>query len=349
MFSVDNEEVIDVSINSNADEEVVSWLEELESIKFISSENPVEEVTDGNTSLAVVVADNFTEALATNEKPVIELHGDPISTKASTVMDKITVLLSSKKEILVGNTLQEQGVDVSSLEPFTINQLSLSPEDDATSSYMVSIFAQLIIVLAVIMGGLPASTDLFAGEKERKTMEALIMTPVKRINIVTGKWLTISTLGAMSGVFSVITFVVFVQLFTTQMKSAMQLDQNLPFFVTSLCIGIFSFAFLIAAIEMLLSMIAKTVKEAQNYLSPISMLGMVPYFILLMVSPHELTNLHFLVPIVNIFALIKQLIAGIYEISSIVMVLGSSAVFILLIFTAATFMFKKSKWVLGDS
>lgn len=87
-------------------------------------------------------------------------------------------------------------------------------EGDDTSLYLISIFAQLIIVLAVLMGGLPAANDLFAGEKERKTMEALLMTPVNRLHIIIGKWLAISTLSMVSGIFSVITFIIGVNVFT---------------------------------------------------------------------------------------------------------------------------------------
>src|SRR5699024_1043546 len=112
-----------------------------------------------------------------------------------------------------------------------------------------------------MVGGLPASSDLFAGEKERKTMEALIMTPVNRIHILIGKWLTIATLGIISGLFSVITLVTFVQLFTDKLKEALNLSDNIVFFVSSLSVGIIVFALLVAALQMVLSLLAKDMKE----------------------------------------------------------------------------------------
>jgi sodium transport system permease protein len=51
----------------------------------------------------------------------------------------------------------------------------------------------------------------------------------------------------------------------------------------------------------------------------------------------------------NIYALIKQLIYGIYDSTSILLVAGSSTVFIALTFFIAYGMFMKSKWVLGKN
>lgn len=100
---------------------------------------------------------------------------------------------------------------------------------------------------------------------------------------------------------------------------------------------------------MLISLMANNLKEAQNYISPITTLAMVPYFILIGVSANELSTMHFLIPFLNIYALIKQLIYGIYDTTSILLVAGSSAAFICLTFFIAYAMFMKSKWVLGKS
>ena len=133
------------------------------------------------------------------------------------------------------------------------------------------------------------------------------------------------------------------------MKEALNLTDNMPFFVGSLSVGIIVFALLVAALQMMLSLLANTMKEAQNYVTPITMIAMIPYFILIGVTPHELSTVHFLVPFMNIYALIKQLIYGIYDVSSILLVVGSSIVFISITFAVGMVMFSKSKWILGKS
>ncbi len=61
-----------------------------------------------------------------------------------------------------------------------------------------------ILAITIGVGAGPAAADLFAGEKERKTMEALLMTPVKRSTLLLSKWLTISSIAAITGITTLI-------------------------------------------------------------------------------------------------------------------------------------------------
>lgn len=334
---------ISVSINEHTDTEIINWFKGIKQLDINLSDDPLHEVKEGKAVVAIDVKEGA------NQVPDITVYSEPTSSKGSSATDMILGLLSSKKNEQIIEKLGEANVSSSIMEPFTFKQQSVTGEKDTMSKYMISIMAQLVIVLGVLMGGLPASSDLFAGEKERKTMEALMMTPVKRIHILVGKWFTIATLGMISGIFSVLTLVAFVQLFTSNMKEALQLDQHIATFISSLAVGIIVFAFLVSALQMVLSMAANTMKEAQNYVSPVMMVSMIPYFLLIGITPNEFQPYHFIIPFMNIYALIKQLIYGIYDLNSILLVAGSSIIFIAITFTIASLMFQKSKWVLGKS
>ncbi|MCH1627271.1 ABC transporter permease [Ferdinandcohnia quinoae] len=344
----DSVDQVNVAISKSTEAQVIEWIEDIEGIEISTTSDPVKMVEDGEALVSVSVEEDFINKIENHQSPQIIIQADPTSSKASAASDKLINILTVKQQEYVQTHLTEQNIDPSVLVPFGVSLESISGDDDM-SLYMVSIFAQMIIVFAVLMGGLPAANDLFAGEKERKTMEALLMTPVKRIHIVIGKWLTISTLSMMSGIFSVITFVLYVTLFTDNMADALKLEDHIGFFTISLGVGIIFFALLVASIQMIVSLIADTIKEAGNYISPITFIAMIPYFILIGISANELSTVHFLIPFFNIYALIKQLIYGIYDISSILLVTGSSLVFIICSFLIALVMFMKSKWVLGKS
>lgn len=344
----DSVDEVNVAVSQSADKQVVAWIKEIEGIEITSTADPIQLIKDGEALVAVSVDEDFISKIENHESPQILIQADPTSSKAGAASDKITNTLIVKQQEYVQSRLTEQNINPMTLVPFNVSFESISGDDDM-SLYMVSIFAQMIIVFAVLMGGLPAANDLFAGEKERKTMEALLMTPVNRIHIIVGKWLTISTLSMMSGIFSVITFVLYVTFFTDNMANALKLENHIGFFIISLGVGIIFFALLVASIQMIVSLLADTLKEAGNYISPITFIAMVPYFILIGISANELTSVHFLIPFFNIYALIKQLIYGIYDVTSILLVTGSSLVFIICCFLIALVMFMKSKWVLGKS
>ncbi|MXQ53567.1 ABC transporter permease [Shimazuella alba] len=344
----DTDEQIKVAVANSTDKEILSWLKEIKGLELIPSANPLKMVVDGKANVAFSADADFSLQLKDKKIPKVLFQADPTSTKGGNAQEKIANAFTLKKDKLVQSRLLENNIDPKEINPFQINMKSISKGDDQ-SLYIISIIAQLIIVLAVLMGGIPAANDLFAGEKERKTMETLLMTPVHRIHLIVGKWLTIAVLSMISGVFSVISFILGVNLFTEKLAIALKLDQNVSFFTISLLVGIIFFALLVSSVQIIISLFANNLKEAQNYITPITTGAMIPYFLLIGVSVNELTTTHFLIPFLNIYALIKQLIYGIYDINSILLVSGSSVVFIALSFFIAYTMFMKSKWVLGKN
>lgn len=346
MMNTETNEKLQVAIPPVTNEELVEWLGTANEIELVTVNDPIQSVNDGEAVAAIISEETFADDLANNNLPVVQIVADPTSSKGSLASDMIESLLNVKKQEIVETRLIENNIEPSIIEPFTVTFENISGED-SSSLYMLTIFAQLIIVLSVLMGGLSAANDMFAGEKERKTMEALLMTPVKRINIIVGKWMAIASLSAISGVFSVVAFVLSINLFGEMLSKALNISDNFGIFTVSILVGIIFFALLIASLQMILSLLANNLKEAQNYISPISMLIMVPYFILIGISANELTAVHFIIPFFNIYALIKQLIYGIYDLSNLLLVAGSSTVFIIISFVIAALMFMKSKWVLG--
>lgn len=346
IFFGDTEEILPVAVDANIDEAVQEWVSDTEGIKVIVTEDPVQQVYDGKAVAAVQASKDFMDELENFNSPEIKILSDPSSKRGDSASTLLSWQLETKLQELISIRLMENNIEPSLIQPFILQVEDIS-EDDSMSLYMLSFFAQLIIILTVVMGGIPSANDLFAGEKERKTMEALLMTPVKKIHIITGKWLTIATLGAASGIVSVIAFVLSIHLFAENLSQALKISDNLLTFTFSIIVGIIFFALLIASIQMIVSLLANNLKEASNYISPISMLSMLPYFILISISANELTDVHFMIPFFNIYALIKQLIYGIYDIKSVLLVAGSSLVVIVIIFLIALGMFRKSKWVLG--
>lgn len=347
MLSESSTDTVTVVANKEADSVVIDWIESTGDFAVHFAEDPSETVKKGDTLVGMIIQENFSDLLENKMTPEITFFIEPSSTKASTAIDRLLHILSDKKHDWINAHLLEANVNPEIMEPFHLHVESISGDDDVFSKYAISIMAQIVIIIAVLVGGLPAASDLLAGEKERNTMEALLMTPVKRIHILAGKWLTISSLSMMSGLFSVIALVGFVQLFTTNMKEALDITNHLPDFIGGLTAGIVVFSLLVAALQMVLSLMANNMKEAQSYITPITMLAMIPYFVLIDVSAHELTATYFVIPFMNINALIKQLIYGVYDLTSILLVVGSSAIFIVIIFAITALMFSKDRWVLG--
>lgn len=344
--SEDQIEVYEIGVDDALDTALYQHLDAHPSLKLISTADPLQAAVDGRVRASLIV--DADQAVGDGQVGAVSMTilADQSSMRSSYAVSMLMSVIDQYQQEIMVNRLNELGLAAAQITPFDITVESLSGENES-SLLLLSILFPLIIVMSVMLGGFSAATDLFAGEKERKTMEALLMTPVSRMKLILAKWLTISTLGVISGVFSILAFVLVTLTVTEQLAQALNFGSQAWLLFVSAVVGIAAFSFMFATIQMIMSIVAKTFKEAQNYLSPIMFLAIVPYFLLIGLIPNELTLKHFTIPFMNIFALLKELLYGIFSLQSMLLVAGSSSLVIVCGFALANWMFSKDKWVLG--
>jgi sodium transport system permease protein len=132
------------------------------------------------------------------------------------------------------------------------NRTVAKPESGAAvAAAMMSIFT----LVAAFVGGMNVAMDTVAGERERRSLLPLLLNPVRRLDIVLGKWLGV-------GAFALAGFMV------NLMGSAAVLRMS-PLLWLPAAVGILPLPLFAAAIQLLISVVCHNVKEAQTYLSMI--------------------------------------------------------------------------------
>ena len=346
IMASDQTDSMSVAVTKGSDASVIDWLKNDDSIKVIESKNPLIAVEEGNALAALEAPDNFSSEVLNMKSPEITVYTDSASMNSGATAEYIQNILNKHREAIVSERLDQLNVNSQTIAPFNVIEKGLSKEDDGSLT-MIAMFAPMIIIMGVFGGILPSANDIFAGEKERKTMEALLMSPVKRTQLLIGKWLTISTFGILGGLLSTFTFVLSVRYLTTVLNDALQLNGHFTTFILSFLVTLTLLALLGAMVLCILSLLASSVKEAQSYTSQIMMVAMLPYFLLMGKSVHELQSGVFLIPIYNVFALMKQLLYGVYDMQSLVYTIGSLSICTVVLFVVGYTMFTKSRWVLG--
>ncbi|GAB2697661.1 ABC transporter permease [Paenibacillus thermoaerophilus] len=338
---------VTVGVSDQLQPDTLQWLSGLEGVKIVPSADPKAAATEGDVQVALDIPADFAAKLTQGgSAPAITLYADQSSANVSRAVDMLLRVLGEKQTELVQARVAAAGVNPELLKPFVTEVKTLTKDDDGSVT-MISMLFSLAIVMAVMLGGFPAAIDLFAGEKERKTMESLLITPVSRMKLIVAKWLAISTLGAASGIFAILAFVVVTKSLTEKMAAALEFGDQTVQLLLSAVAAIILFALLFATIEMMISIVTKSFKEAQNFISPVMFLALVPYFLLVGQGANEMKTYYFAIPFMNIFALLKELMFGIFSAQNLLLVCGSTALFSAVCFAAAYVMFRKDKWVLG--
>lgn len=345
LVSDGDNETFTLAVSSSITSEEENIFSGFENVEIIKSPAPQEAVENGDAQVALLLTDNFVEKVGQGEEANVTIIGDSFSQNASNLMNMVTNAFAVFEKSVISTRLQAEGTDPNLIQPFTVEQKELSEEDPGVN--LLGMLIPLMLALAIGVGAGPAAADLFAGEKERKTMEALLITPVKRSTLLVAKWLTISSIGAVTGIITLIVVMLEITFLTENLKRALSFDENtVPVLVFALLISVV-YAMFTASILMLTSLIGKTIKEANSYSSPVMMVSMFPMMFISSMGVNELTSEHFLIPIVNLFSLLKELLFGIIDYQHISMAVGSNIVCIILFFIIGRIMFLKDKWVMN--
>ena len=199
--------------------------------------------------------------------------------------------------------LAERVDDMQKLTVFTVNSDNpdmIIQDDQKAGGKVLGTMLPYFVTILLFAGAMGIGTDMVAGEKERGTMASLLVSPIKRSSIVLGK---VFALMIISGVSSVV-YVAAMVIFMPQMlggASGEDLGISLTLSVQQigmLALLLVAIAFLYSAIIVLVSVFAKTVKEASSYVTPIYMLVLV-LGILTMFTTDAPKSWFYMLPIYN--------------------------------------------------
>jgi sodium transport system permease protein len=182
--------------------------------------------------------------------------------------------------------LDEQGLNENVLQTITVKPVDASTAQEQRSGQLAFLIPMLMLQF-ILSGAMATAVDATAGEKERGTLESLLVSPVRRAEVVAGKLLATTLTALTSAAFSVAGFLLSglaMRLYLQRQPDATaaltgsmggQLTLNPGSLLTLLGIAA-SAALIISALLIAVGIYARTFKEAQTYIAPITMLVVLP-------------------------------------------------------------------------
>jgi sodium transport system permease protein len=230
------------------------------------------------------------------------------------------------------------------MDPALLTPVSVDTRNLATPEQLGGVFASftlpLLVVIIVVQGGLFAAIDVTAGEKERGTLEALLVTPATDVQVMIGKLLAVFTLAVVPYILTLLGFWIAGRLLPESMK----LGGDLPFSVigVAILVGIPTALFM-SVIQMAISVRTKTFKDAQAAAAPLSIGALLPAFAAGFIQPQSL--LAYLIPVYGPAALVGQMTinGGILDAAALGMVIIGSLLAAVIAFVIAMRLFNRER------
>lgn len=207
----------------------------------------------------LVIGKNFEAELLAGDKPTVELVSDSANQRASAGVGRLERLVNAFSQERAAISLALRGVSGELLQPVAIEERDLASVQ-ARAARITGIIP-MFIIMAVLYGALTAALDSTAGERERGSLEPLLMNPVQHIALVLGKWGAVALLGMAVALIACVSFVPAQWLLQSDSLQAM--FQFGSYEVIAFLLLQLPLAVGISAVLMALAIRSKTFKEAQ--------------------------------------------------------------------------------------
>ena len=310
---------------------IIDGLRQVKNLRVLpAADNYVDLISNKKIRAAVDIPSGFQAAIDRGERPEVKIYVFSGDLKSAFGATRIEKFFADYRDAAVRSRLAAQQLPESLMKPFDIHpQNVVSAEKVAGETY-----GGLIPYLAILMcmtGAMYPAMDLTAGEKERGTMETILSSPIKRTHLVFGKFLLVLTASLATATLSVISmgasFAILARL--TPVEGGAESFPVMPMHAQTI-VAVFAMALpvavLFSAVLITISLFAKSFKEAQSYLTPMTFVVLIPA-VAAVLPGIELTPKLALIPILNVSLLCKELVTGTYHWNYIALIFLSTCVY----------------------
>lgn len=301
-------------------------------------------IRDNKIDFVLELPEQFSELEAEQQSEWVLHFND--AQAASFIWSRVTEQIASINQVLTETRLVALGAKSSQVQalvkPVVIKKNDIAELQEAFGAKLGGLIPYLILPLC-LMGAMYPAIDLAAGEKEKGTMEALLIAPLSGFELVMGKFLTIATTSLMTAMMTLFSLAIWALIFGHGF--AVQAVQEV---IGTIGIGVVLQALamlipvvvLFAALVLSISVYARSFKEAQNYMAPLSFLVFVP----LMVAMLPGINLNWqwaFIPIANVALAIKDILKGQADTVLLMAVWGMQAGLAVIMLSFCAYWFKR--------
>lgn len=292
----------------------------LELVYKYSEDDIKKEYASGNTDGYVLYnKDTNTFTIYTNNSDV----------SGATTYSLISTYLESYKDYLTSNYLVQHGINLDE----AYNHFNVDAVELGENNYLLKIILTLsftYIIMAICMASSNVATFATAQEKENGTLETILTFPVKKSELLIGKYLSSVVLSIISSLISLVLMII--GLYIGKTNFDVYADYQFVFdfkTIIAAIIVILSASLFISGIAFLLTSRSKSFKEAQSKAQFLNMVSIIPMFISMLEI--TLSTTYYLIPICNFEQILNDLFTNNINIVNLFATLGSTVIYIIVV------------------
>lgn len=256
---------------------------EIEEISEDLLQTTVAKLKTKEVDYAVRFDEDFASKIASGNKPSLQIYYNSTETRSKYCYEFIGQVITAYKDSFTE-------------EVFLTESNNIYDEKTATGKTLAMLLPFLIVTF-LFEGAVSIGPESVAGDKDRGTIATLLATPVKRSSIAIGKLLSLSLLASLSAISSFIGVILSLPKMLSSANLSINIYSPLDFFL--MLAILISTVLVVMGIIVVLSALAKNVKEASLIVTPVMLISMVAGLFTMFSSTPLSSPFIYLIPVLN--------------------------------------------------
>lgn len=252
---------------------LVEWLRQQSGVDVVGAPaDPEAAVRDGREDVVLIVPDDYVERFRASRPARVKIVADSSRNTARPTIERVRRLLQAYSAQIGSLRLIARGVSPAVATPLQIEDVEVSTAQQRAAQVLA--FIPLFILLAAFVGGMQIATDSTAGERERGSLEPLLVNPAPRGAIVAGKCLAAAVVAMVTVILSTTLCANIPRLLPLQ-------DMGIRFRIgpehfAGIMAAVLPACFFASSLQAYIATMARSFKEAQSYMGVLILLPMLP-------------------------------------------------------------------------
>jgi sodium transport system permease protein len=236
-----------------------------------------------------------------------------------------------------------RGVSPGVIQAVRVDDLDLATPAQSAARFFAML--PMFLIMVAFVGGMNVAIDTTAGERERQSLEPLLVNPVSRGALTTGKWIATCLFGLVATVLTLLMFLLMMR-FVPLEDLGVQLSLGARQLLL-MSIAVAPLALLASALQMFVATFARSFKEAQTYVSLLIFVPIIPSTVL-QFYPLQSAGWMMLIPALSHHLLLVDVMGGepIAALSLVTSVVATTLLAILFL-SLTSWMLRQEKIVFG--
>lgn len=285
---------------------LIDWLTE----QGVSIENVEHEayqkVERAELDYVLIIPPDAQKKFLTGEAIELALVFDATNNKVQGGLSFIRYQINSWNSRIGSLRLLTRGVSPTIMTPVYVRDVNIA--SDEKMGFFVMMSLPMLLILTAFISTVGFSADMTAGERERRSLESLLITPATSVQLIMGKW-------AVSFLLTLVVVAVELGLFSLSFAYLPFNEIGLKVDITLLdIVGIFivllSVILIATPLQFAVSIYSRNFKDAQMHMGLMIFIPMAPLFYTLF-NPSAYANWFHWVPVLGHQMLIKNILLGV--------------------------------------